>query len=431
MYHPTHAAVLPGLCLAAFGLTALPLHIRADENSFNQIQRGRYLTTVGDCTACHTAPNGEYMAGGRPVPTPFGTIYSANLTPDVQTGLGAWNSDQFVRAMREGINAEGNHLYPAFPYPYFTKTTREDLMAIWSYLQTIEPVSNAEAPTELIGPLDWRQLMTGWKMLFFEPGVYEPNPKKSAQWNRGAYLVEGLGHCGACHTPRNFFGGANKSAPYTGSELQQWHAPDLTADPVTGLGDWTKEDIVEYLKTGTNGEQFAGGLMQEVIENSTQHMTRDDLEAIAIYLKDLPDERQAASSEEEEEEEEQPADESEQDAQSEGDLGRALYVDNCTGCHRYNGKGMQDVFPELAGSPIVQANDPTSLIHVVLRGASEPNTETRPNRLSMPPFDWKLDDDQIAAVLSYIRSAWGNDAPPVDSETVEEVREATQLDEKL
>lgn len=437
MYRLDRATGTPGLAIAALILAAMAWPANADENSFNQVQQGRYLVTVGDCTACHTAPNGEYMAGGRPVPTPFGTIYSANLTPDVQTGLGAWNSDQFVQAMRLGVDPLGNHLYPAFPYPYFTKVTREDLMAIWSYLQTLEPVANEVKPTDLLGPLDWRPLMMGWKTLFFEPGVYEPNPEKSEEWNRGAYLVEGLGHCGACHTPRNVFGGANEDALYTGSTLQQWHAPNLTADPMTGLGDWSKEDIVQYLKTGTNGDQFAAGLMREVIEKSTQHMTLEDLGAIATYLKDLPGDEAAEVADEAAEEAAEPVTDdveggAEEEAQHESnDLGRVLYVDNCTGCHRYNGEGMQDVFPELDGSPIVLADDPTSLIHAVLRGASEPNTETRPNMLSMPPFDWKLNDEQVAAVLTYIRNAWGNSASAVDSETVEEVREATQLDEQL
>lgn len=410
------------LCLATVMGITLPGKVSAEESSFAEIRRGRYLVTVGDCVACHTAADGEHMAGGKPIPTPFGDIYSANITPDEQTGIGAWERDQFVRALREGINAKGDHLYPAFPYPYFSKVRREDLIAIWAYLNTLEPIHNEVEQPELYWPLGWRQLLIGWKRLFFEPGVYEPNPDKSQQWNRGAYLVEGLGHCGACHTPKNVFGGAKEDERYGGGELQQWFAPNLTGDLKDGLGDWSKQDIVEYLKTGSNGDQVAAGLMREVIEKSTQHMTRDDLGAIATYLKDLPGDSKSAATE-------STGMEAGADEQSDQNgLGRALYVDNCTGCHRYNGKGMQDVFPQLRGSPIVQSDNPTSLIHVVLRGAREPRTEERPNRLAMPAFDWKLTDGQIAALLTYIRGAWGNDAAPVDSDSVAEIRQATQLE---
>lgn len=423
------------LCFAAVAILTVSGTANAGENSFDQIQRGRYLVTVGDCVACHTAPNGEHMAGGQAIPTPFGEIYSANITPDEQTGIGTWEQEHFVRAMQEGINAEGEHLYPAFPYPYFTKVRREDLVAIWVYLNTLEPVDNEVEQPELYWPLGWRQLLAGWKTLFFEPGVYRPDSEKSQQWNRGAYLVEGLGHCGACHTPKNIFGSAKQEEQFSGAELQQWFAPNLTGDFKDGLGDWSKRDIVEYLKTGSNGDQIAAGLMREVIENSTQYMTRDDLGAIATYLKDLPGSSEKEMSSEEnlprrepagslsgEDETSRERDESEQDR-----FGRALYVDNCTGCHRYDGGGMQDVFPQLRGSPIVQSDNPTSLIHVVLRGAREPRTEERPNRIAMPAFDWKLTDGQVASLLSYIRGAWGNDAAPVDSDDVADIRDATRL----
>ncbi|GAB2792063.1 cytochrome c [Halomonas shantousis] len=409
----------------------------ADEGSFSQIQRGRYLVLAGDCAACHTTEDGGYLAGGLPIPTPFGEIYSANLTPDDQTGLGNWNQQQFIRAMREGVRADGAHLYPAFPYPSFTHVTDEDLAAIWSYLRTIDPVHNAIQQPDLIWPLGWRQLVAGWKAMFFEPGVYEPDPDKSAQWNRGAYLVEGLGHCGSCHTPKNVFGAADEDARYTGSELQQWFAPSLRGGFDEGLGDWSKENIVEYLKTGANGDHVAAGLMREVIEKSTQHMTDEDLTAIATYLKDLPGggDRVGQTGPDTEgesvplvEQQEDGRQEESQTDDGESGLGRALYVDNCTGCHGYDGEGIQNVFPELRDSPIVQQDNPASLIHVVLRGAREPNTEARPNLLSMPNFDWKLDDDQIAALLTYIRGAWGNDASAVSPDTVADLREATTLE---
>lgn len=395
----------------------------ADRNSYSQVSKGRYLVRVGDCVACHSAPDGEYLAGGKAIPTPFGEIYSANITPDEHTGLGTWNQDQFIRAMRKGVSADGSHLYPAFPYPSFTNVTDQDLAAIWSYLKTIDPVHNRVREPDIYWPLNWRTLMIGWKTLFFEPGVFQPNPDKSEQWNRGAYLVEGLGHCGSCHTPKNLFGAAKEDEAYQGFELQQWFAPKLTSDAKDGLGDWSNQDIVDYLKTGTNGDHVAAGLMREVVEKSTQHMTDEDLHAIATYLKDLPGDEQS----------DQGSDDTDDVASADGDadaagLGRALYVDHCAACHRYDGTGMQDTFPELRHSPIVQADNPTSLIHVVLRGARSPSTEQRANRLAMPDFAWKLTDEQIAAVLTYIRDAWGNSAAPVDGGHVAEVRAATRLE---
>lgn len=271
--------------------------------------------------------------------------------------------------------------------------------------------------------MEWRKLMVGWKLLFFEPAEFEYNPEQSEQWNRGAYLVTGLGHCGACHSPKNVFGAATDDVQekFTGSELQQWFAPDLTHDFDTGLGDWSKEDIVQYLKTGTNGDQVAAGLMREVVEKSTQYITEEDLYAVATYLKNLP-----GSSETSEDSDEQMSDNS--TSEDSNELGQALFIDNCAGCHRYNGEGMEGVFPKLKGSPIVLQENPASLIHVVLRGAQHPSTEARPNMLQMPNFDWKLGDKEIAALLTYIRSAWGNEASSVESDAVAELREATELE---
>lgn len=416
---PTRSSLTPTLVALICGLltgTAV-----ADRNSYAQISKGRYLARVGDCVACHSAPDGEYLAGGKAIPTPFGEIYSANITPDEETGLGNWNQDQFIRAMRHGVSADGSHLYPAFPYPSFTRVTDQDLAAIWSYLKTIDPVHKRIREPDIYWPLNWRTLMIGWKTLFFEPGVHQPDPEKSEQWNRGAYLVEGLGHCGSCHTPKNLFGAADSDEAYQGFELQQWFAPKLTSDPKDGLGDWSNQDIVDYLKTGTNGDQVAAGLMREVVEKSTQHMTEEDLHAIATYLKDLPGDDHAGDDGNE-------ADTSTDRNAERNELGRALYVDHCTACHRYDGTGMQDTFPALRDSPIVQSDNPTSLVHVVLRGARSPSTEQRANLLAMPDFAWKLTDEQVAAVLTYIRGAWGNNAAPVDSGKVEEVRAATGLE---
>ena len=453
----------------------------AKESSWSQIARGRYLVRVGDCDACHTPEGGQYLAGGKAVPTPFGTVYSANITPDKVTGIGAWNRDQFIRAFRKGLDAEGHNLYPAFPYPSFTKVRTEDIIAIWTYLNSIIAVRNPVRSPDLQWPLGWRQLMSVWKGHYFKPGVYQPDPDKSAVWNQGAYLVQGLGHCGSCHTPRNALGAADEEHPLAGYRLQGWYASNLTGNRKTGLGDWSRDDIVTYLHTGAQGDHIAAGLMREVIEKSTQHMKPSDLYAIATYLKDLPGSEQESGSGESGKGS-QPADR-DQDSdpgqhpgmardqvagepaqtQKEADSadanadqmakasaatadngqrraggkrqgseqspsrGRMLYVDNCTGCHGFDGDGIRKTFPGLGHSPIVQAEDPASLIHVVLRGSQEPSTVPRPNNLAMPGFAWKFTDEQVAELLTYIRQAWGNDAGAVDSGEVQTLRHQTQL----
>lgn len=415
------AALLAGMLVP--GLAAA----QKGNPGFSEIQRGRYLTIVGDCIACHTAEGGQEFAGGRAIPTPFGTLYGPNLTPDIETGLGAWTEEQFITAMTEGIGPEGQHYYPAFPYPYFTKVKREDLQAIWAYLNTLEPVYKPEPENELMWPFSVRQVMIGWNTLFFEEEDFTPNPEKSEVWNRGAYLVQGLAHCGACHTPRNVFGAAQEDQPLAGTSIQDWYAPNLGPNLESGLGDWSKEDIVRYLKTGTTGEVFAAGLMREVVEYSTSRMSIDDLEAIATYLKDFPG---AEAGQADTEGEEGVSEEvREARAGEKYKLGYTVYMDNCIGCHRTDGTGIQDVFPSLRGNISVVAEEPTTVVRVILRGAAEPSTEARPTIIAMPAFDWKLSDDEIAAVATYVRSAWGNSASAVDASTVADIRESTATEQ--
>jgi mono/diheme cytochrome c family protein len=418
---------LAGAVSLACALVAVPAAAQKGNPGFAEIQRGRYLTIAGDCIACHTAKGGEEFAGGRAIPTPFGTLYGPNLTPDIETGLGGWTEEQFITAMTEGIGPEGQHYYPAFPYPYFTKVKREDLQAIWAYLNTLEPVYKPEPENELMWPFSMREVMIGWNTLFFEQEEFTPNPEKSAEWNRGAYLVEGLAHCGACHTPRNVFGAAEEDQPLAGASIQDWYAPNLGPDLQSGLGDWSEEDIVRYLKTGTTGEVFAAGLMAEVVEYSTSRMAIEDLEAIATYLKDFPGtgERQAGG----DAEPEIPDAVVDARAGTRYELGYTVYMDNCIGCHRVDGSGIQNVFPSLRDNISVVAEKPTSVIRVILRGAEQPSTEARPTIIAMPAFDWKLSDDEIAAVATYIRSAWGNAASPVDVSTVAEIRESTATEQ--
>jgi mono/diheme cytochrome c family protein len=260
----------------------------ADKQSFEVIEHGRYMATASDCTACHTAPGGRPFAGGGALETPFGTLLAPNITPDVQTGIGGWTDDEFVGAVRNGIGHGGIHLYPAMPYTYYTQLTRADVLAIRAYLATVQSVRNLVVANQLPFPFNQRESMVGWNELFFRPGEFKPDPGKSAEWNRGAYLVEGAEHCGLCHTPKNVMGGDQNGQANQGSVLQSWYAPNLTGSSHVGLGDWSADDIMLYLKTGRNRFVMASGPMADAVTHSTSHLTDVDLQAIATYLKSLP-----------------------------------------------------------------------------------------------------------------------------------------------
>ncbi|MDG4897711.1 cytochrome c [Mesorhizobium sp. WSM4976] len=399
-------AVLIGAGTLAFGPMA-----HGQIGDFAKQERGRRLVAAGDCEACHTAQDGKPFAGNRPIETPFGTIYSANITPDPETGIGAWTEAQFYRAMHEGIASDGRRLYPAFPYPWFTRATREDVDDIRAYLRTLEPVRSVQRPNEFPWPLNHRFSMAGWNGLFFTPGEFEPDKNKSAEWNRGAYLVEGLGHCGACHTPKDVFGAAKTSQSYQGSEIQNWFAPSLTGDTRTGLGSWSEQDIVEFLKTGRNKRTTAYGPMVPVIQDSTSKMTDGDLKAIAVYLKSLPASAAYATA--------APTD-------NVMSAGKNIYIDQCSGCHQLGGDGVMNMFPSLKGSAAVQSRQPFSVVRLVLNGGHGASGPGNPNALSMPSFGWKLSDDQIAAVTTYIRNAWGNKAAPVEAGDVKALRSSVE-----
>lgn len=375
------------------------------------VSRGKYLVRVGDCASCHTAKGGKTMAGGFPVPTPFGKIYSDNITPDRETGIGNWSEQDFYRAMHTGISADGSHLYPAFPYPWFTKASRADVDAIKVYLDTLPPVHQKDRPNQLPWYLRWRGALVGWNLLFFDKGVYQPDPKHSAAWNRGAYLAQGLAHCGACHTPTNMLGGSKTSKRYQGGDAgRHWAAPGLGGNLRDGVGNWSPAEIVEYLKTGSNAKSATAGPMTEVVMNSTRYFTDADLNAVAVYLKDRPqDSRKSA-----------PATKAPSAAAMA--RGQALYVDNCTACHMPDGRGLAQVFPPLTGSSAIQADQAGTVIHVVLAGARMAAPHTKPTGLAMPGFGWKLNDGEVADVVNYIRHAWGNRAPLVDADAVAAVR---------
>jgi mono/diheme cytochrome c family protein len=397
----------------ACAVTLLPLiagsAALAESDNYVEIARGKALATAGDCVACHTAKGGAPFAGGLALQTPFGAIMTANLTPDNATGIGSWSADDFARAMHEGRRPGGTYLYPAFPYPYYTKVTRDDLDAIYAYLRSLPPVTNAVNRNTLPFPFNMRPMMSGWNALYFTSGTFTPDPSRSEEFNRGAYLVEGLGHCGACHTPFNSFG-ANKADKYLqGNQIDYWAAPNITNDTQSGLGKWSVEDIVQYLKSGQTGTTLANGPMKDVIENSTSKMPDADLKAIAVYLK----ERGAAGSP-------PPAPLAAGDARMK--TGEAIFVDTCSACHTREGAGIEHIFPKLAGNVITTQNDPASLIRIVIAGGRAAATEARPTAPAMPSLGYRLNDDQIAAVVTYVRNSWGNAASPVSAEAVKTLR---------
>jgi mono/diheme cytochrome c family protein len=381
-----------------------------DPQNFTQIEQGRYLTVAGDCASCHTVPgSGHPFAGGRAIETPFGVVVGANITPDRETGIGAWSDELFLSALREGKGHGGQLLYPAMPYPYYTKVTERDGLAIRAYLNTVTPVRNAVVSNKLPFPFDVREEMTVWNSLYFRGGEFEPDATKSAEWNRGAYLVEGLGHCGACHTPKTTLGGDDNAHALQGYALQGWFAPNITNDNERGLGGWSIADIASYLKTGHNSATASTGIMAEEITLSSSHMTDADLTAIATYLKSLPGQTGAS-----------PATASAPEPTMAA--GSAIYADECSACHGPDGKGVPYLFPSLAGSPNVRSVDPASLIRVVLEGARSVATADQPTGPGMPSFAWKLNDDEVGAVLTYIRNSWGSSAPSVDSRQVGQAR---------
>ena len=358
------------------------------------IQRGEYLARAGDCVSCHTAPGGAPFAGGLRLDTPFGYMLSPNITPDAEAGIGRWSSGDFHRALHDGVNKLGQDMYPTMPYDFYTKVTREDIDAIYAYLRTVKPVHNAVTVNHLDFPFDQRWSMAAWRELYFTEGTYKPDPAKTASWNRGAYLVEGFGHCSDCHSPRNLLGGIEKSKDFNGAVIDGWFALDLTSDIATGLGAWTVDDIATYLKTGSyKGKTTTLGPMAEVVQNSLRYLTKPDLQAMAEYLNSIPPESRLRTG--------RPA------VDPTRARGATLYMDNCGACHQAAGRGLPGVFPPLAGNGVVVAADPANIIKVVDGGIAP-----RGGYIPMPAFKDRLTDEQVATIANYIRTSWGNNAAP-------------------
>jgi mono/diheme cytochrome c family protein len=386
------------------------VHAQSNEADAEDIARGKALTEAGDCASCHTADPAKPFAGGKRIETPFGGIYAPNLTPDRGTGLGAWSDDDFYGALRFGVARDGSRYYPAFPYPNFTRLTRQDILAIRAYLATLTPVSNAPRAPDLRWPLNYRIVMRGWNWLFFKPGILMPDQQKSTEWNRGRYLVEGLAHCGACHTPKSIFGADKRGRALAGGRVAGMFAPRLDGAARSGLKSWSVEDITEYLQSGRNARSHAGGLMAEVVVNSTSKMSDADIRAIAVYLKDLP----AGA----------PEPQVTPPSPSQMAEGKKLYDGACVACHEADGSGAPRIYPPLPGNANLQSADALSTLRVILDGAETVTTPRAPNKGSMPAYAAKMTDQQIADVTNYIRNAWGNAAPTVTVDQVTRARRA-------
>jgi len=365
-----------------------------------QVARGEYLARAGNCIGCHTVRNGEPYAGGRTLSTPFGKIYGPNITPDVETGIGVWSADDFWRAIHNGKSKDGQFLYPAFPYPNYTKVSRADADAIFAYLKTVKPVKQKSKEAELRFPYNQRLLLAFWRTLYFKPGEFEPQAGQSEQWNRGAYLVQGLGHCGACHTSRDAFGGTTASADLAGGmiPMQDWYAASLTSDPTTGLGNWEAKDVADLLHNGVSARGAVFGPMTEVVYNSLQHLSQSDVDAMAAYVKSVPENEapDVASA---------PVVEGTRTILARGEQ---IYKKQCDDCHKADGKGAPPAYPALAGSRSLNSQSAVNPIRMVFHGGYAPSTRGNPEPYGMPPFSASLNDEEIAAVVSYIRTSWGN-----------------------
>lgn len=368
-----------------------------------RIERGRYVALAGNCAGCHTVRGAAPYTGGRGIETPFGTVFSSNLTPDPDTGIGRWTPDEFWRAMTEGRSRDGRLLYPAFPYPNFAGISREDSDALFAYLSTLAPVRRENQAHALRFPYDRQIALAAWRTLFFRPQPFQPSPDRDEDWNRGAYLVQVLGHCDACHAQRNLLGATDRTDGLAGGRIpaQGWDAPPLAPHDLSGVPAWRHEDFLDLLRTGLARQGSAMGPMSEVVSRSTRHLTERDLRAIATYLTSLPRTTIAGSRDE------TPA------TPVDTVRGRKLYGRHCADCHGESGEGVAGAYPALAGNQTLTLPSPDNAIRAVLAGGFLPSTSENPRPHGMPPFSPFLSDEEIADVLTYARTAWGNDASPV------------------
>jgi alcohol dehydrogenase (quinone), cytochrome c subunit len=398
---------------------------QSTQSTAEPMSKGEYLARAGDCVACHSVKGGKAFAGGLRMGTPMGAIYSTNITPDPDTGIGNYSLEDFDRAVRSGVAKDGHRLYPAMPYPSYAKISDEDIKELYAFfMKEVPAVKQANKPNEIPWYLSARWPLALWNAIFAPKSGYTARQDRDATWNRGAYLVQGLGHCGACHTPRGWAFQEkaldDSSAAYLqGAELDAWFAPNLRGDVRTGLGDWSQDDVAAFLKTGHNDKGVVFGSMLDVINNSTPYLADDDLHAMAAFLKSLPATAQQAKF---------VYDDAAAKALQSGkpqQRGAAIYLGSCASCHGVDGKGQAPFMPPLAGNAVVLDADPSSLVNLVLNGADPIVVKGVPDAYRMPQFRVQLNDEDTAEVLSFVRGAWGNDAAAVKTELVKTLRPVT------
>ncbi|MDN5934631.1 MAG: cytochrome c [Nitrosospira sp.] len=386
-------------------------------SSTQRQSRGAYLAQAGNCMGCHTAQGGRLYAGGRSLSTPFGTFVTPNITPDKATGIGHWTEQDFWKALHEGKSRDGRPLYPSFPYTEYTKITREDSDAIFAHLQTLAPVAQHNPPSKINFPYNFQPLLSLWRAIYFKPGVYQPDTAKSHEWNRGAYLVQGLGHCNACHAQRNPLGAVGDDTLGGGQIMgSNWYAPSLTSSQEAGSAGWPIEEITQLLTTGISPQSATSGPMADVVRQSLQHLSKEDALAMANYLKSLPETSPRVRA---------AAPVVTGQVKNWFQRGAKLYEKHCQDCHGDSGQGAPGIYPPLAGNRGVTMTPPVNAVRSVLNGGYPPSTAGNPRPYGMPPFAQVLRDDEVAQVLSYIRNAWGNHASLVTTDQVDRSREGS------
>ena len=388
---PARAALLAAGCAAA-ALWWGAAH--ADTPDPALITHGKYLTNAGDCQACHTAPGGVPFAGGLYMKTPFGPISTPNITPDNDTGIGKITDDQFVRVFHQGIGQTGEHLYPVMPFPWYTKVTRDDALAIKAYLFSLQPVHAPRKPLELVFPFNIRAALIGWDAVFLKAGEFKPDPKQSEQVNRGAYLVQGLEHCGECHNGNNLLGDTSMAANLRGGPIDKWYAPNITSDKSQGIGKYTNDQIYTYLKTGSEKDMgVVVGPMAQTLHESLRKLTDDDLHDIVAYLKSTPAKEGFTKT--------ALVTGSERTA-----VNGQAYLNYCASCHGENGQGLANAVPKLVGNGVVTAQGPENVIRVIVGGINAQGSYS-----AMPAIGARMTDQEVADATNYVRGAWGNAAP--------------------
>lgn len=375
------------------------------------IERGAYLARAGNCIGCHTTTGGAPLAGGRGVDTPFGAVVAPNITPDAKTGIGNWSAAEFWRAMHHGRSRDGRLLYPAFPYPSFTRVSREDSDALFAFLMSMPAVGKPNAPHALRFPFNTQAALAVWRALYFRPAEFEPQAGQSAEWNRGKYLVQGLGHCAACHSGRDALGGTSLKAEFAGGLMPDaaWYAPSLAAPSEAGVQRWPREEVVKLLKDGVSAHASVSGPMAEVVFSSTQYLSAADLDAMARYLASIPQREPAPIA----------AKRADAVRLARGDK---LYGEHCAACHGDAGQGVPGIYPALAGNRAVTLPSYTNLVQIIREGGFMPTTAGNPRPFGMPPLGHVLSNDDIAALVSFIRQSWGNSAAAVSPLDVLHVR---------